>query len=87
MLNVTVLISGSGTNLQAIIDRQKSGGLGDARIRAVISNNPAAYGLERARKAGIEALCLSRTAARGRRRCSISLKSLKQASSCWPVIW
>ena len=59
MLNVTVLISGSGTNLQAIIDRQESGGLGDARIRAVISNNPAAYGLERARKAGIEALCLS----------------------------
>lgn len=59
MLNVTVLISGSGTNLQAIIDRQLEGSLGEARIRAVISNNPAAYGLERARKAGIEALCIS----------------------------
>ena len=59
MLNVTVLISGSGTNLQAIIDRQAAGGLGDARIRAVISNNSAAYGLERASKAGIEALCIS----------------------------
>ena len=59
MLRVTVLISGSGTNLQAIIDRQKAGTLGGANVCAVISNNPKAYGLERARNAGIEALCIS----------------------------
>ena len=59
MLRVTVLISGSGTNLQAIIDRQKAGTLGGANVCAVISNNPKAYGLERAKNAGIEALCIS----------------------------
>lgn len=53
-LPVVVLISGSGSNLQALIDGQQS----DLPIRifAVISNEPDAYGLERARRAGIEAL-------------------------------
>ena len=51
-LALGVLISGSGTNLQAIIDAIAAGAL-DARIAVVISNKAAAYGLERARKAGI----------------------------------
>jgi phosphoribosylglycinamide formyltransferase-1 len=52
MTNVVVLISGSGTNLQALIDAEKSGSL-DINISAVISNKANAYGLERAQQAGI----------------------------------
>ena len=51
-INLAVLVSGSGTNLQAIIDAIARGEL-SARIRVVISNRPQAFGLERARKAGI----------------------------------
>lgn len=51
--NVVVLISGSGSNLQALID-SLAGGDTPAAIRAVISNRADAYGLERARQAGIE---------------------------------
>ncbi|MDO8846765.1 MAG: phosphoribosylglycinamide formyltransferase [Coriobacteriia bacterium] len=54
-LALGVLISGSGTNLQALIDAIASGAL-DARITVVISNKEAAYGLERARHAGIPAV-------------------------------
>ncbi len=53
-----VLISGRGSNLQAIIDAIAAGTL-DARIGVVISNQAEAAGLERARRAGIETLCLS----------------------------
>ena len=52
-----VLISGNGSNLQAIIDAVQAGRL-NAQITGVISNRPNAYGLERAREAGIEAVCL-----------------------------
>ena len=51
-LKLAVLISGSGTNLQAIIDRIEAGKL-DAKITVVVSNNPQAYGLTRAQKHGI----------------------------------
>ena len=57
MLNLVVLISGSGSNLQAIIDHIEAGKL-DASIAAVISNRPDAYGLERARTHGIDAIGL-----------------------------
>ena len=53
-LSLVILISGNGTNLQAIIDAIQAGAL-QAEIRAVISNNPNAYGLTRARQAGIPA--------------------------------
>jgi len=52
-LPLVVLISGSGSNLQAIIDQVKSGRL-PAEIRAVVSNRPGVRGLERAQRAGIE---------------------------------
>ncbi|PCI32757.1 MAG: phosphoribosylglycinamide formyltransferase [Alphaproteobacteria bacterium] len=52
MLDVAVLVSGQGSNLQALIDACAQDGF-PARIVAVISNNPGAYGLERAKKAGI----------------------------------
>ena len=59
MLKIAVLVSGGGTNLQAIIDSIADGRITDTKIEAVISNNPKAYALERAEKAGIEALCIS----------------------------
>ena len=59
MLKLAVFISGGGTNLQALIDACAQGTL-KAEIRAVISNNSKAFGLERARKAGIETFHISR---------------------------
>lgn len=59
MLKLVVLVSGGGTNLQAIIDRIEDGTIAGAQISAVISNNRNAYALERAKKAGIPALCVS----------------------------
>lgn len=58
-LKIGVLISGSGSNLQAIIDRIADGSL-NAEIVLVISSRPDAYGLERAAKAGIPAIALNR---------------------------
>ena len=55
-LNILVLASGSGTNLQALIDAQTRGELGRGRIVAVLSDRKGAYALERARAAGIPAL-------------------------------
>ncbi len=59
MLKIGVMVSGGGTNLQAIIDSIKSGAITNTEIQVVISNNKNAYALERARNAGIEAVCLS----------------------------
>ncbi|MCI8707113.1 MAG: phosphoribosylglycinamide formyltransferase [Lachnospiraceae bacterium] len=59
MLNLAVCVSGGGTNLQAIIDGIAQGSITNTRIKAVISNNPGAYALERARNHGIEAACIS----------------------------
>lgn len=59
MLKLVVLVSGGGTNLQAIIDSIREGRITGAEICAVISNNPKAYALERAKQAGIEAVCIS----------------------------
>ena len=59
MLKIAVLVSGGGTNLQAIIDAIDAGTITNAQIDVVISNNPGVYALERAKNAGIEAMCLS----------------------------
>ena len=59
MLKIAVLVSGGGTNLQAIIDAIEAGTITNAQIDVVISNNPGVYALERAKNAGIEAMCLS----------------------------
>ena len=59
MLRVGVMVSGGGTNLQAILDAIDSGKITNAEISLVISNNPNAYALERAKKAGIEGICIS----------------------------
>lgn len=59
MLEVVVLVSGGGTNLQAIIDAVGTGAITNTRIKGVLSNNKNAYALERAEKHGIENLCIS----------------------------
>lgn len=51
---IGVLVSGGGTNLQALIDFEKDGGLKSGKLSLVISDNPKAYALERAEKAGIK---------------------------------
>lgn len=60
MLKLAVLVSGGGTNLQAIIDAIDSGKIKNAEIALVISNKEGAYALERANKAGIKSLYISK---------------------------
>ncbi len=59
MLRIGVLVSGGGTNLQALLDAVSSGAVTNAEIAVVISNNAGAFALERAKRHGIEALCIS----------------------------
>ncbi|MBR5338316.1 MAG: phosphoribosylglycinamide formyltransferase [Lachnospiraceae bacterium] len=59
MIDILIMVSGGGTNLQAIIDGIDNGTITNTRIRAVFSNNKKAYALERARNAEIEAKAMS----------------------------
>jgi phosphoribosylglycinamide formyltransferase-1 len=59
MLKIAVLVSGGGTNLQAILDAIDAGAIRNAAVDVVISNNAGAYAMERAKKHDIEALCIS----------------------------
>lgn len=59
MLKVAVLVSGGGTNLQAIMDAIDNGTITNTKIKVVISNNAGAYALERAKNKGIDAVCVS----------------------------
>ncbi|MGN0160906.1 MAG: phosphoribosylglycinamide formyltransferase [Lachnospiraceae bacterium] len=59
MLKIAVLVSGGGTNLQAIIDGINNKTITNTEIKVVISNNAGAYALERAKDHGIDAVCLS----------------------------
>lgn len=58
-MKIAVCVSGGGTNLQAIIDAIDNGTITNTEIAVVISNNADAYALERAKKAGIEGICIS----------------------------
>ena len=60
MIKIAVLVSGGGTNLQALIDAWKSGGLGGGELSLVISSKPDVYALERAKKAGIKSVTIER---------------------------
>ena len=60
MKNIVVLVSGGGTNLQALIDSQQRGEIKNGRITCVISSNPKAYALERAKKAEIPSVVIPR---------------------------
>ena len=60
MVKIGVLVSGGGTNLQALLDAQKRGEIPDGEIALVIASRKKAYALERARMAGVPALALPR---------------------------
>ena len=60
MKKIAVLVSGGGTNLQALIDAEKKGMFGESRITLVVASKPGVYALERAAAAGIEGRVLSR---------------------------
>lgn len=59
-VNITVLVSGGGTNLQSVIDNIESGYLDKARIVQIISNNRNAFALERGKKHGIPGICIDK---------------------------
>ncbi len=61
MKNIAVLVSGGGTNLQALIDAEKSGIIKDGKITCVISSKEGAYALERAKNNGIKGITLPRS--------------------------
>ena len=60
MIRIAVFVSGGGTNLQALLDAEKSGQLKSGRIAVVVSSRPGVYALERAAKAGVPAVVVSR---------------------------
>ena len=60
MLNIAVLVSGGGTNLQALIDAEKAGKIENGRISVVVASKPGVYALERAKNVGIEGVVLAR---------------------------
>ena len=60
MIRIAVFVSGGGTNLQALLDAEKSGQLKSGRIALVVSSRPGVYALERAAKAGVSAVVVSR---------------------------
>ena len=57
---IAVLVSGGGTNLQALLDAEKAGKIPSGEIALVVSNNSTAYALERAANAGVKALCITK---------------------------
>lgn len=57
---IAVLVSGGGTNLQALLDAERAGTLGSGTVALVVSNNSAAYALTRAERAGVERAVLTR---------------------------
>ena len=59
MLNIAVLVSGGGTNLQALLDAQNSGALHSGKIVLVVSNKPDAYALTRAQQSGVTGVALA----------------------------
>ena len=73
MKNIAVLVSGGGTNLQALIDAQDRGEIVNGAIAAVIASNPEAYALERAAKAGIPGHVLSRSSYPSSRAMTVAL--------------
>ena len=60
MTKIAVLVSGGGTNLQALIDAQARGELGEGKITLVIASKPGVYALERAKNNGIASVVLAR---------------------------
>jgi len=86
LLDLGVLVSGSGTNLQAVLDAIRAKTL-SARVRLVISNKASAFALERARQAGVPAQCISHAAFESREAFDQALvETLRAAGAKWIVL-
>ena len=86
MVNAAVLVSGGGTNLQALLDAQAAGRMPHVRIALVVASNPQAYALQRAAKAGVEAVVCARKAyesASATRRFAAFCKAMALTWWCW----
>ena len=86
MLRLAVLVSGGGTNLQAILDAIDEGIITNAEVSVVISNNAGAYALERAKKKEIDAVCLSPKTFASREAFNEALLDLVVLAGCLVVI-
>ena len=58
---IAVFVSGGGTNLQAILESERRGEIPDGEIKLVLSNNPSAYALERAKNFGVKSVCVDKS--------------------------
>ena len=85
---IAVLVSGGGTNLQALLDAQGRGEIVGGEIAAVISSNPSAYALERARAAGVPGYVMPRRDYPSSQAMTVALTEKLQALHidlwCWP---
>ena len=78
-VEVAVLVSGGGTNLQALIDFEKAGKLKSGKIVKVISNKENAYALERAKNAGIESVVVTK---KGKTQAEFEQGIISELNSC-----
>ncbi len=87
MKNIVVLVSGGGTNLQALIDAEQRGEIKNGKITCVISSKPDAYALERAKKYGINTLVCNRREYPDRKAYSSAILSLIQQENADLVVY
>lgn len=87
MMKIAVLVSGGGTNLQALIDAQKRGEIIGGEITLVISSNPNAYALERAKGNGIETLVIERKNYADRAEYTVAIRDALLASKADLVVY
>ena len=81
-INISVLVSGGGTNLQSVIDNVESGFIDKARIVQIISSNKNAFALERAKKHGIPGICIDKEQYPDEKeRSSMILQKLREADT------
>ncbi len=86
MINIGVLVSGGGTNLQALIDAEKNGIIKNGKIVTVVSNKSDAYALERAKNAGIDAHFISKKECGSAQAFDIALKNYMQSMNVDVVV-
>ncbi|MEF2920761.1 MAG: phosphoribosylglycinamide formyltransferase [Acutalibacteraceae bacterium] len=86
MKNIVVLVSGGGTNLQALIDAQSAGNIPNGRITCVISSNPNAYALQRAENNGIDTAVIRRKDYSSQQEYDIALTSLLKSKNADLVV-
>ena len=84
---IAVLVSGGGTNLQALIDAQNSGIIQSGQIQLVISNNASAYALERAKNAGIDTAVVLKKECGSQSAFELRIKELLKDNQIDLIVW